>query len=65
VLTVNGDRDVVERQLGNGWLACPSCGGVLGRWGNAVTRRVRQLGVDDVLVTPRRTRPPLLCCCPA
>jgi len=33
VLTVNADRDVVERQLGGGELACPSCGGVLARWG--------------------------------
>jgi AcrR family transcriptional regulator len=56
VLTVNGDRDVVERQLGNGELACPSCGGMLVRWGNAVTRPVRQLGEDDELVTPRRSR---------
>jgi uncharacterized protein DUF6431 len=56
VLTVNGDRDVVERQLGNGELACPSCGGVLGRWGNAVTRPVRQLAGPDEMVTPRRSR---------
>jgi len=56
VLTVNGDRDVVERQLGNGELACPSCGGVLGGWGNGVTRPVRQLDGDDELVTPRRSR---------
>jgi hypothetical protein len=56
VLTVNGDRDVVERQLGTGELACPSCGGVLGGWGNAVTRPVRQPGGDDELVTPRRSR---------
>ena len=56
VLTVNGDRDAVERQLGNGELACPSCGGVLGRWGNAVTRPVRQLKGDDEVVTPRRSR---------
>ena len=56
MLTVNGDRDVVERQLGNGELACPSCGGVLRRWGNGVTRPVRQLGGDDELVTPRRSR---------
>jgi hypothetical protein len=47
VLTVNGDRDVVEGQLG---------GGVLGPWGNAVTRPVRQLDGDDELVTPRRAR---------
>ena len=56
MLTVNGDRDVVERQLGSGELACPSCGGILGRWGNAVTRPVRRLEGDDVLVTPRRSR---------
>ena len=56
VLTVNGDRDAVERQLGNGELACPSCGGVLGGWGNAVTRPVRQLKGDDEVVTPRRSR---------
>ena len=33
VLTVNGDRSVVERQLAGGELACPGCGGVLGGWG--------------------------------
>jgi hypothetical protein len=41
VLTVNADRDVVERQLGGGELACPSCGGVLARWGHGTARRVR------------------------
>ena len=41
MLTVNADRDVVERQLGGGELACPSCGGVLARWGNGIERRVR------------------------
>jgi hypothetical protein len=56
VLTVNGDRAVVERQLGSGELACPLCGGVLGGWGNSVERPVRQLGGDDELVTPRRSR---------
>ena len=56
MLTVNGDRDVVERQLGSGELACPSCGGVLGGWGEAVTRPVRQLEGDDERVTPRRSR---------
>jgi uncharacterized protein DUF6431 len=56
VLTVNGDRDVVERQLGGGELACPSCGGVLGGWGNAVPRTVRQPGGDGELVRPRRSR---------
>jgi len=56
VLTVNGDRDAVERQLERGELACPSCGGVLGGWGEAVTRPVRQLEGDDERVTPRRSR---------
>jgi hypothetical protein len=56
VLTVNGDRGVVERQLEGGELACPSCGGVLGGWGEAVTRPVRQLEGDDERVTPRRSR---------
>jgi uncharacterized protein DUF6431 len=56
VLTVNGDRDAVERQLERGELACPSCGGLLGGWGDAVTRPVRQLDGDDELVTPRRSR---------
>jgi hypothetical protein len=56
VLTVNGDRDVVERQLGDGELTCPSCGGALGGWGEAVTRPVRRLDGDDERVTPRRSR---------
>ena len=56
MLTVDGDRDVVERQLAGGELECPLCGGVLGGWGSAVTRPVRQLEGDDVLVTPRRSR---------
>lgn len=56
MLTVNGDRDVVERQLAGGELGCPSCGGVLGGWGNAVERRVRVLEGKDVRVRPRRSR---------
>ena len=43
VLTVNGDRDVVEGQLAGGELACPLCGGVLGGWGNAAERLIRVL----------------------
>jgi hypothetical protein len=43
VLTENGDRDVIERQRAGGELACPSCGGALGSWGDAVTRPVRQM----------------------
>ena len=62
MLTVNADRDVVERQLGNGELACPSCWGVLARWGNWVARRVRLPGRLDgeqdrhVVLVPRRSR---------
>ncbi len=61
MLTVNADRDVVERQLGDGELACPSCGGVLARWGKGVRRRVRLPGrLDDpggrVWLVPRRSR---------
>jgi hypothetical protein len=62
VLTVNADRDVVERQLGGGELACPSCGGLLARWGNGTARRVRLPGWPGgeqdrhVVLVPRRAR---------
>ena len=56
MLTVNGDRGVVERQLAGGELACPSCGGVLGGWGHGVVRRVRVLAGPVVRVRPRRSR---------
>ena len=62
MLTVNADRDVVERQLGDGELACPLCGGVLARWGNGVARRVRLPGGPGgeqdrhVVLVPRRSR---------
>jgi Homeodomain-like domain len=56
VLTVNGDRAVVERQLAGGELSCPLCGGVLGGWGNAAERRVRVADGGDVRLRPRRSR---------
>ena len=56
MLTVNADRDVVERQLAGGELACPSCGGVLARWGNGAERRVRMPAGPDVWFCPRRAR---------
>ena len=62
MLTVNADRDVVERQLGGGELACPSCGGLLARWGHGTARRVRLPGGTDgerdrhVVLVPRRSR---------
>ena len=56
MLTVNGDRDAVERQLAGGELACPSCGGVLGGWGNARQRPVRAVERPDAVLVPRRSR---------
>ena len=56
VLTVNGDGAVVERQLAGGELACPSCGCVLGGWGNARPRRVRVLDGTGRELVPRRSR---------
>ena len=56
MLTVNGDRDEVERQLAGGELACPSCGGVLGGWGNARQRPVRAGEGPDAVLVPRRSR---------
>ena len=47
MLTVNADQALVERQLGDGELACPSCGGVLAGWGKGVARRVRLPGGPD------------------
>ena len=55
VLTVNVDRDDVERRLGAGMLACPACGGLLAGWGQARERLVR--GRDGVSrLAPRRAR---------
>jgi hypothetical protein len=63
VLTVNADQALVERQLGDGELACPSCEGVLAGWGKGVARRVRLPGGPDRLgrfrhaeLVPRRSR---------
>jgi len=56
VLTVNGDRGVVERQLAEGELECPSCGGVLSGWGHARPRPVRMLAGPDEVLVPRRSR---------
>jgi hypothetical protein len=56
VLTVNGDRGAVERQLAGGELGCTLCGGVLGGWGRVRPRRVRVLAGPDELPVPRRAR---------
>jgi hypothetical protein len=57
VLTVNGDRGVVERQLAGGELACPGCRGMLGGWGHSRPRPVRVLDGPDAGLVPRRSRP--------
>lgn len=56
MLTVNGDGDVVERQLAGGDLPCPSCGGTLGPWGWARRRLVRLLEGPAAELAPRRAR---------
>ena len=55
VLMVGGDLDAVEADLAGGRLACPDCGGVLGRWAYARPRVVRDVG-GCVRVRPRRAR---------
>ncbi len=55
MLMVGTDRVEVERLLGAGELACPSCPGVLGPWGYARLRSSRGL-VGSVRHRPRRAR---------
>ena len=53
MVTVGKDVSLVERRLAVGLLVCPRCGGRLGPWGHARTRRLR----GSVSPTrPRRTR---------
>lgn len=56
MLTVNGNGDVVERQLAGGELVCSLCGGVLAAWGFARLRRVRVADGPDAGLRPRRSR---------
>ena len=56
VLTVNADRDDVERKLAAGGLACPACGGVLAGWGRARERKLRGPAGRVSRLTPRRAR---------
>jgi hypothetical protein len=55
VLMVGADPAGVEQQLGAGELACPGCGGGLGRRGFARRRRLRDRA-GRVEVRPRRGR---------
>ncbi len=56
MLTVGNSTAVAEDLLRNGGLSCPGCGGRLGGWGHAVSRRVFTAGRVPVSVRPRRAR---------
>lgn len=45
-----------ERRLASGTMACPQCGGVLGKWGHGRIRTVRGPGTSTVTVQPARAR---------
>ena len=53
MVTVGKDVSQVERRLAAGLLVCPRCGGLLGPWGHARTRRLRGAASPT---RPRRTR---------
>jgi transposase-like protein len=53
------DADQAEKDLAEGAIACPSCGGRLRPWSRAVPRRIR-LREGTRLVHPRRAR--CACC---
>ena len=53
MVTVGKDVSQVERRLAAGLLVCPRCGGLLGPWGHARTRRLRGAAGPT---RPRRTR---------
>jgi hypothetical protein len=55
VITVGANPAEVERLLAGGELECPSCGGVLARWGHARARVLRG-GRGPVRLRPRRSR---------
>ncbi|MEY2232985.1 DUF6431 domain-containing protein [Streptomyces sp. BF23-19] len=56
MLIVDNDVLLVERQLRQGWLSCPSCAAVLAPWGHGRPRSIRgDLGAR-LFLRPRRTR---------
>ncbi len=55
MLIVCAELVVVERELGAGLLSCPSCRGVLARWGWA-RERVLRCAAGDRVLRPRRAR---------
>ena len=56
MLTVEASPASVERRLAAGGLGCPSCGGVLARWGWARERGLRGPGGRLTRIRPRRAR---------
>ena len=55
MLIVSADHGLVESELGAGLLSCPSCRGVLARWGWA-RERVLRCAAGTRLLRPRRAR---------
>lgn len=55
MLMVCAEEAMVECELFEGRLACPSCAGVLGPWGRARGRSIRVCGDATVSLRPRRS----------
>jgi Homeodomain-like domain/Domain of unknown function (DUF6431) len=55
MLIVCAEQALVEAELVDGRLGCPSCRGVLGPWGHA-RERVSRCSLGDRLLRPRRAR---------
>ncbi len=55
MLIVCADQALVESELAAGLLSCPSCRGVLARWGRA-RERVLRCSAGDRVLRPRRAR---------
>jgi hypothetical protein len=55
MVMVGTDPAEVERQLRDGELCCPDCGGALARWGHGRERSVRAVGGLAQRLRPRRT----------
>ena len=55
MLIVCADQALVESELAAGLLSCPSCRGVLARWGHG-RERVLRCAVGDRVLRPRRAR---------
>ncbi|MGB0091344.1 MAG: DUF6431 domain-containing protein, partial [Solirubrobacteraceae bacterium] len=56
MLMVGAEEAMVERELLEGRLACPSCAGVLAPWGFAHRRSIRLRGDVTMSLCPRRSK---------